>query len=88
MHIGKRKESFSVPQPSLNWDRKTTEEINFIKPCKGYTSFISSLLKLVAPQHEQLHGKRSSFKFSLFRYQYAGYPRFVFISSICTSMDV
>ena len=42
------------------------KEIIIFESCLFHTSFISSLLRIGAPQHEQLHSGRSSFKFSLF----------------------
>ena len=42
------------------------KEIIIFESSLCHTSFISSLLRIGAPQHEQLHSGRSSFKFSLF----------------------
>ena len=36
-----------------------------MKSCLCHTSFISSLFRVGAPQHKELHSERSSFKFSL-----------------------
>ena len=51
------------------------KEINIFQSCLCHTSFISSLLRIGAPQHEQLHSGRSSFKFSLFNMLKSSYNK-------------